>query len=223
MRILFIIILSAFFGINSFAQRDSSLFIKHTPEFRFEDGIFLNFEQVKDNSPIAISRIISTLNSDDIDFFNNLIEEKEISYPDFLGAKQEVNTSEIWGYSNRGVLYINFSGEFNRIPIVGNACHFVADITVYREQFHAPFYSPYYYPTFPSSYPSREMHQYLLDFGTGKVMEYNRQNLAVILMRDTTLYEEYNTLKKRQQKKLKFLYLRKYNERNPLYLPANNY
>jgi len=61
------------------------------------------------------------------------------------------------------------------------------------------------------------MKQFILDFDTGKVMDYNVQSLEIALMRDPELYDEYIVLSSRKKKQLKFLYIRKFNERNPVY------
>jgi hypothetical protein len=71
-----------------------------------------------------------------------------------------------------------------------------------------------------SSYETSEMRQFILDFNTGKVMDYDYKNLEMILMRDPELHDEFSNLRKRKKKQLKFLYIRKFNERNPLYLPV---
>jgi len=65
------------------------------------------------------------------------------------------------------------------------------------------------------------MKQYLLDFDTGKIMEYDNNSVEVLLMKDPELYDEYMALGKRKKKQLKFYYIRKFNERNPLYLPVD--
>ena len=80
------------------------------------------------------------------------------------------------------------------------------------------YYNPYYYPM-NSSYQTKEIRQFILDFETGNVFSYNYNDVKTIFMRDVELFDEFNQLKKRKQKKLLFLYVRKYNERNPLYLP----
>ena len=38
-------------------------------------------------------------------------------------------------------------------------------------------------------------------------------------MRDPELHDEYIGLRKRKKKQLKFFYIRKFNEQNPLYFP----
>jgi len=63
------------------------------------------------------------------------------------------------------------------------------------------------------------MKQFIMDFETGKVLDYNVQNMEIVLMRDPELYDEYMGLRSRKKKQLKFLYIRKFNERNPVYFP----
>ena len=48
-----------------------------TPGFKFEEGIFLNFDQVKQNKPIPKSRIITTIPYDDPDFYDRILQGKE--------------------------------------------------------------------------------------------------------------------------------------------------
>ena len=68
------------------------------------------------------------------------------------------------------------------------------------------------------------MRQYLLDFETGKIFDYNDESIEVLLMKDPKLYDEYMALRNKKKKQLKFLYIRKFNERNPLYFPkSTNY
>jgi len=64
------------------------------------------------------------------------------------------------------------------------------------------------------------LRQYLIDFETGKIYEFDVESVKVLIMRDPELYEEFVKLTKKKQKELMFVYIRKFNERNPLYLPA---
>ena len=52
-------------------------------------------------------------------------------------------------------------------------------------------------------------------------MEYDIENTELLLMRDSELYEEFVRLPNNKRKDLMFVYIRKYNEKNPLYLPSN--
>jgi hypothetical protein len=40
-------------------------------------------------------------------------------------------------------------------------------------------------------------------------------------MKDEELYEEYMKLPRKKKRDLMFVYIRKYNERNPLFIPVN--
>ena len=66
-----------------------------------------------------------------------------------------------------------------------------------------------------------ELRQYLIDFETGNVLEYDVENTELLLMKDTGLYEEYMNMPRKKRKDLMFVYIRKFNERNPLYIPSN--
>ena len=89
--------------------------VKYTPDFRFTDGIYLNFDQVKTNSPIPKAKILTSTDYNDKDFFKNLLSGKKIYFYDGMGIRQEVETNSIWGYARNGVLNIQVQGNFNRI------------------------------------------------------------------------------------------------------------
>lgn len=225
-----LVIFTAIFSLAA-AQTDSAKMIRYTPEFRFKEGIFLNFDQVRLNNPIPKSSIITTVAYDDPDFFERVLNEKKIQVFDNLGSRQEIPVKNLWGFSRNRVLYINLNDGNYRITIIGSICHFVASLTTYNNPYYSsrPYYSygyPYsgYYPYNPyyspyASTPSSEMRQYLLDFKTGNVLEYDVASVRLLLMTDPELHDEFAALSNKKQKQMKFLYIRKFNERNPLYFP----
>jgi hypothetical protein len=213
----------------SSAQLDTSKLVRYTPDFSFNDGIFLNFNQVRNNAPIPKSRLITDVDYYDKDYFLEVLSSKYIYFYDYYGNRQQVKSDDIWGFSRNGVLYILIDNDFFRITIVGRICHFVATTTTYENRYYDPYYSnPYYYDSYyryggyPSTYKTNEMRQYLLDFDTGQIYNYETKNLEVLLMKDPELHDEYVQLKNKKRKQLKFMYLRKFNERNPLYLPPSS-
>jgi hypothetical protein len=202
--------------------------IPFNEDFKFKDGIFLNFEDVRRNNPIIKARIITDLNYNDYAFFEKLLENDNFEVLDVMGQKQEISAKQIWGFSQNGTLFIKWNDEFNRIPVFGSLCHFIADKT-YIDNRNNPYYNNYYnnYNYYnPYSYPSSqtvqtELRQYVLDMATGQVMDFDRENVEIVLARDKELYTEYLKLKNKKKDQLKFLYLRKYNERNPFYFIMN--
>jgi hypothetical protein len=217
--------------------------VKYTPEFKFKDGIYLNFDQVKENNPIPKAKLLTSADYNDREFFNKVFESGKIFFYDEMGVRQEVDKNNIWGFARNGVLYVSVQENFNRITFVGSISHFVADITTYDSRYnnYSPYgyydpyygYSPYgygygsYYPygSYYSPYRQQslarsELKQYIFDFETGKVLEFTTENVQILLMKDPSLYDEYVQLPKKKKKELMFVYIRKFNEKNPLYLPA---
>jgi len=113
---LFIFLVVFFQAVG--AQTDSTGMVKFTPDFKFEDGIFVNFDQVRQNSPIPKSRVITTVAYDEPDFFERVLQEKRIALYDNLGTRQEISTKNLWGFSRNGVLYINLNEGYYRITII---------------------------------------------------------------------------------------------------------
>jgi hypothetical protein len=210
---------------NLVAQKDSIERVAYSPDYKFDEGIYINFEQVKHNHPIAKSRIISTVDVNDDQFFEALFTKQVIAFYDDFGMKQEVKLKLLWGYSKNGVLYVRMNETFCRISYIGSICHFLANITVLQNQYEDPyFYNQYYYYrslSTPRNYTTTEMRQFIMDFDSGKIYDYNESNIEVLLMRDPELHDEYTGLSKRKKQQLKFFYIRKFNERNPLMLPVN--
>jgi len=204
--------------------------MEYSPDFEFRDGIFANFEMVKANNPIPPARIVTDVDLFDRDFYDKVTAAKEIVIYDENGVKKVMNTSNIWGYGRNGVLYINVGGSFHRISFVGNISHFVASVTTYNPHYYDPYYyNPYYYHSYSynrynspgSNYANTELRQYLLDFETGKVLDYDTESVGVLLMRDPELADEYQSLRNRKKKQMKFVFIRRFNEKHPLYFPAD--
>ncbi len=225
---------------NDTDSRRQPEMVKYTPDFRFNDGVFLNFDQVKLNKPIPKARILTSVDYNDREFFRKVFEPGKIYFYDNMGIRQEVDVDNIWGYSRNGVLYIRVQGNFNRITFVGSICHFVADVTTYYSRynnspygFYDPYYNPYSYnnyyynpynpyysPYGPSNMSRTELKQYIIDFESGKILEFNIENTELLLMKDSKLYDEYVQLSRRKKKQLMFVYIRKFDEENPLYIPV---
>lgn len=202
------------------AQTDSLKLVKYSSGFRFREGLYLNHDQMIENSPVRKSQIISKYNKNNSDYFTKLMAQETVLYFDKYGLRKEVDVSELWGFSRRGSVFINWGEDFNRIPVMGAICHFVATITVYDEKVNMPVGSFSYYDI-PTRTARSEINQYLMEFESGKVINYNVANVEMLLMRCPELYDEFVDFKKKKKKQMKFLYLRKLNEKYPIYIPIN--
>jgi hypothetical protein len=210
--------------------------VRYTPAFKFKDGFYLNFEQFKQNKPIPKSRILTSIDYNSNTFFDDITEREKFTFFDDLGNSKEVPVRNIWGYCKNGVPYIGIGGGFSRITIVGSICHFVATITSYSNYNRYPYgygspygygypyggyYSPYGYgyPYYSPNSRTSELRQFVLDFSSGKVYEYDNKNVATLMMGDPALHDEYAALRKKKKTQLRFMYIRKFNESHPLYIP----
>ncbi len=213
-------------ALSTFAQQGEKKdsLVLYDDNFEFIEGVYPNFESVKRNSPIPKGRIVSEYSYDDNDFFEQVLSKKKLFYYDQLGNKLSIESKKVWGYSRNGYLFINVEDGFYRITMIGSICHFIAFHTTENYNYNNPYYYPYYsnYPNYSSSPSSNtEMRQYLLDFNTGQLVPNNTEGVEVLLMADPELHDEYVQLSKRKKKQMKFMYIRKFNERNPLYLIKN--
>ncbi len=173
------------------------------------------------NRPISKAKILTSIDFNDREFFKKVLEPGKIYFYDNMGIRQEVDNNKIWGYARNGVLYVQIQGNFNRITFVGSICHFVADITTYDSRYYnSPYgyydpyyypygysnyynpYNPYYYPYGGRSDMSRtELKQYIIDFESGKILEFTIENTELLLMKDSALYDEYvQTFKKKEER-----------------------
>lgn len=239
---VFLVLVILSFPLNLRGQEEQAM-VKYTPDFRFRDGIYLNFDQVRLNDPVPKAKILTSADYNDKEFFKDLFENDKIYFYDSMGLRQEVDKNNIWGYARNGILYIQLQGNFSRITFVGSISHFVADIISYDSRYnspygyydpyYSPFYSPYYYPySYGSYYPygyspyrqntaRSEIKQYLIDFESGKMMEFDLESTELFLMRDGELYEEFVQLPRKKKKEMMFVFIRRFNEKNPLYIPEN--
>jgi len=202
------------FCINA---QDTIKLVEYTKNYIFKEGVFVTFEDVLKNSPINKSRIVCNLEKDSYDFYDLLINEKEVSILQDDGQFKKYDPSKFWGYAQNGKISIYWESKAVFVPIVGSISHFVGTVTV----------TDYPYTSDPFGYYSQpnqrqETVQFIIDFRNGTVFEFNDKNLEPILATDEELYKEWIDISKRKRKKLIFVYLQKYNERNPLLLPENN-
>jgi hypothetical protein len=195
-----------FLAVPAFSQ-DS---IPYSKDFILKEGIYLSYSDFSNNDPIEKNKIITSYNKNEIDFFANITSKEIIRY-DSLGKQTEIKTKKIWGYCQGRTVFLNFADEFNRVPIIGSICHFTARVASSSSMGIDPFGGVMF------SVPLKETRQFIIDTKDGKIYDFNIESMTLILQRDAELYAEFSVQKKRKKNETLFLYLRKYNEKHPLY------
>ncbi len=188
--------------------------VAYSRDYDFKEGLYLTLEQFKNNRPILKESVVSVIPKTQIDFLTQVLEQKIIIYKDSVGLEQKIQTSTLWGYSQNRTIYINFNNEFNRVNVIGTLSLFSA-IVVQVPMRNEPLGDMYAIePSFT------ELHQFVFDTQNNKIYDFSSKNMELLLKIDEDLYAQFMKLKKRAKADSVFIYLRKYNEKHPLYLPV---
>ncbi|MBL7963041.1 MAG: hypothetical protein JNM31_04265 [Flavobacteriales bacterium] len=206
--VVFILFMPLWMG-NLTAQRDSTWVRAGSAELVLHPGIYADFAAFRTNRPTY--PLTGVVNDQDIPV-RDLRSGGRMFVRDTTGSRKEVQLDRQWGLSQNNGVYIRAGIGFYRIGMMGSLCH------VLFEQ-NQRDWDPYGYP-FGGSTVRTVQQQYVLDMETGAFQPFTAATMEVILARDEVLKAEWDTLppKKRGQEVL-VLFLRRYNERHPLYFP----
>ncbi len=211
---IFVLLVLISFPSLAFMQNTKDS-IRYTIDFKFNDGVFLTFDQVTSNRATPFKNIISNENYLSDDFVSKVLTKDKIRI--FInGEKTEILTKNIWGYAKNGVLYIHHTKTFYRIPSIGSISFFIANIKI-KYQSQTDPWNTNYYNSINQDYTTTELHKFLLNFKDGTLYDYSIQNIAKLISSDTQLFNEFIALKKRKRKQMSFIYIRRFNENNPLF------
>src|ERR1019366_8815347 len=202
-----LIILFFFISFIGFSQTN---LVPYSHDYEFAEGLFLTINQLKNNSPIPKSSIISKIPKSDIDFLKQEIQQKNIVYRDTSNYEHTIETSDIWGYCQNRTFYINYNNEFNRVNVIGTLFQFTALVKTTVNVMN-PMYSNYGLNT-----TVEELRQFVLDTQTNKIYSFDVNDMSILLKNDPELYNQFMALSNRKKSDSQFIYLRKYNEKHPL-------
>lgn len=207
---------------NLHAQNDS---VPYSRDFVMKEGIYLTYLDFRSNTPILKNSIKSKQDREQLDFLVKTLEENDTITYLLNGKEQRINTDSLWGFCQNKTIYINYLKKFYRIPVFGNISHFIAavEITTYPP---ASYYNNAAYynagaTAIAMPVKSKEIRQFMLDFYTGRVLDFNAEDFTELISRDKKLSDEFNALKRRKQKKLIGVYLRRYNDAHPVFFPKS--
>ncbi len=220
------VLLTAIFAQESACQA----MVRYTPGFKFQDGLYLNFEMVKTNHPVPMVRIVT--DHKDFNKFGHRIfdqihpeEGERIIFYDDNGVETSVLAKDVWGYALDDRLYIMLGSRFQEIKIQGAISLFIASATTTELIYPRSDGGYTDYTAIKRIYFEYEVtvedRNYLFDFESNELREYNYEILEELLNKDSELYTEYTSLPKRQKKRMMLTFIRRYNEKHPLYFPVN--
>lgn len=183
--------------------------VRYNGGYVFKDGIYLNFHAFRTNAPSIPMAAITDADGRRITDLRSA--GGKLYGPDSTGTRIRVNMDGIWGFCDRGVVYVRAGDGYSRIGLMGSLAHLVYDAT-YRN------FDPYMMGG-GTVYTVQE--QRFLDMATGSFLPVAPAGLYAVISRDGVLKEEFDALPKKQRRKDEtlFLFMRRYNDRHPLYFP----
>lgn len=197
-----------FIQILTFAQTDSVEFIPGTP---IEDAIFMTYGDFRYNRGFNKDLINSDQDKEQLEFISRVLANEKFSVK-VDGADLKYNSKDAWGYFQNNTLYLNYRGDFYRVPVFGSISFLVAYVTVISPA----FYDPRYALTSPAS-SSKELKEFLMNFYEGILTEFTTQTAEELIGRDKALFDEYKNLSKKKQKDEIYKYIRRYNQAHPVH------
>lgn len=186
-------------------------------DFRFDDGIYLGFQDFRNNNPIPITHIISNHDIRLPDYMEQVTDADFITYFDPHGEQRSVATNDVWGYAFNGKAFIQYGDGFFRMPMMGTITHFTAAVTTYRMMSDPMMMNPGMMPY--REVPVQELRQFVLDMRSGVVVTYTEDNVLKMMGSEPDLIDAFLAQRKKQRQQSLMLYIRKHNDRYPLYFP----
>lgn len=198
-----------------FPQADSVAFSK---DFVLNEGLYLNYSDLRHNWPISKERIITDINKDQLEFYSKLIESDKIEYIERNNEKTTTMAEKVWGFCQNNVIYINSNKSFFRITVFGAISFFLASVPV---TYYSSGYNTFINGPVGTTTTAKEIREYLMDFYTGTRVEFSLESLESMLKPDPEIYNEFMALPRKKKRELASRYIRKYNEKHPVYFPKN--
>lgn len=190
------------------AQEDTNM-VRYQGGYVFHDGLYLDFNAFRHNAPSVPKALLTTDQGKAVTDLRGT--NGKVFHPDSTGRPVRIDLDRIWGFCDNGVVYISAGNSFSRIGLMGSISHLVFDAT-YRN------WDPYMMNG-GTTYTVQE--QRFLYMETGAFLPVNADGIYRVIERDAVLKEEFDALPKKQRNRSEtvFLFMRRYNDRHPLYFP----
>jgi hypothetical protein len=189
------------------AQSDS---VKYDAIAGSMDGVFLTYGDFRHNRSIKRDDILMEGDKTQLDYVGKSLSGEFFNY-NFNGVQHRTECRTVFGFVQNNTFYVNYRGDFYRIPVFGAISYFVANVTVVNS-----FYDPRFgYPVTTAN--TTEVREFIMNFYDGTVLPLSPGLAEEMLRRDEALFSEYKKLKKKRRKEELYRFIRRYNERHPVY------
>lgn len=210
-----ILIIFILISLSSLGQIDTSKMYAFNPNSILKEGIYTSFDKFIQQKPIPFIKVV---NYDSYNDKEKFFKQDNIQFLDDYGIVKTIETKHLWGYVINNALFIYYNKNFYRVSYLGTLSHFVATQTI--KNYVNPYdpYYGYYLPYSTQTYETTNLIQNVIDLRCGKIYPFTPKAILALIADDQDLFNEYNQFKKKKKKEMMFYYLRKYNDKHPLYL-----
>jgi hypothetical protein len=195
--------------------RDSN-WVACDANYAFRDGIYYDHAAFRNNKPSIPKAILLTRDHDPLSDF------KRYRYIDSVGVEHRIMQDSVWGFALKDHVYIRSyvlplgawsspTDEFLQLRIMGTISHMI--ITV-RQNYVDP-------GMMGAATTQVQQVQLLFKVATGESGNTSAATIYSMITDDEELKREFEALpkRKRNDELTIFQFMRRYNERNPLYFP----
>lgn len=197
------------------AQLDTGL-VRYRPGFDFAEGIYLDLAEFRANAPALPLAVLKDAQGRPLPDLMGV--GGEVHMTDSAGTLVRVDLGQAWGACSNNTVYIRAGDGLFRIGMMGSLCHVLYERS-YQDWSMAGFYGPMSPMGGPVTRTVQE--QRVLDLDTGRLLPLTADGLDPVLERDLVLYEEWSAIPAKKRKgEVLFQFMRRYNDRHPLFFPA---
>ena len=191
--------------------------VMYTRDLRLYEGIYINYQDFRYNWPIDKDKISTKIPKDQPDFFSKIVQTDVIEFKERDGSLERLQPQDIWGYCQNNIIFIKKGRDFFKISDVCAISNFIATVEVINNSLG---FKPLTASLIISPPQKKvEIRNFLFDFYSGEIREFNIEKVEEYLKRDDLLLKEFMALRKKKKKELAFKYIRLYNEKHPVYFP----
>jgi hypothetical protein len=206
---------SVFTGVGqseySYYEADSS--------FVYKDGFYRTIKDFRNNTPLEPNCIIAEVRPIDPNFFKEVVSKQGFRYRQNDSIKSAA-VDDLFGYCINGDPYMNMgNGDFARMATVGSLCFIPVNQSPQVSPsvgFGASSWGGAGMGVGINIGPPAGPKEVILSVKDEVAAELTTETLLKFLEADPPLADEYRALKRKDQRKQKYLYIQKFNERNPL-------
>lgn len=199
----------ALIPLTASAQVDT-LWVPYKAGMALREGVYLDFRAFKLNAPsVPMPRITDDQGVSVTDLRTVL---SRLRYRTDSGTVKSIRIDRVWGFCQRGVVYVAAGNGFFRIGLMGSLAHMSYEQS-YRD------WDPYLYGA--GTVTRTVLVHQLIDMETGRALPFNAAGMRIALEADSLLLADFDALPKKQRNRDEtlFRFLRLYNERHPLLFP----